>query len=192
MPGTPSPVVALASGEVLDRAAFEAAVRDHQRRIFRVVLAMVRDPDEADALTQDTFVRAWEHRRDFRGEAAVGTWLTRIAIHLVHDRERSRPWRFWRWLARGSWDDEGDATPEIERVPDPSADPPRALAVREDARAVWEVVARLPVRQRAAFTLRHVEDLSLEEIASAMGCEVGTVKAHLARATAAVRREVER
>jgi len=170
----------------LDAAAFDGLVRGHQKRLYRLLLAMTRDPDEADQLTQETFVRAFRHRDAFRGDAAAGTWLTRIAINLVRDRSRSGAWRFWRALFRR----DGDAAVEAEQVPDGAPDPQRQVLARRDAEAVGCAVLKLPVRQRAAFTLRYVEEMTLEEIAASMGCEVGTVKAHLARATAAVRREV--
>jgi len=170
----------------LEAASFDGIVREHQQRLYRLLLAMTRDPDEADGLVQETFVRAFEHREAFRGDCAVGTWLTRIAINLVRDRARSSPWRFWKSLFRR----DGDAAREAEQVPDDAPDPVRALLAREDARAIGVAVARLPIRQRAAFTLRYVEEQSVSRIAETLGCEVGTVKAHLARATAAVRREV--
>jgi len=171
----------------LDAAAFDALVRRHQQRLYRLVLGLVRDPDEAESLTQDVFVAAFEHRESFRGEASVGTWLASIAINRVRDRERSRRWQFWRGLSRGTAD---EGARDVDQVPDGAPDPARVLAARQDVRAVRDAVARLPVRQRAAFTLRYVEEQSLEEIAAALGCEVGTVKSHLARAVAAVRREV--
>lgn len=171
----------------LDATAFDAIVRRHQHRLYRLVLGLVRDPDEAESLTQDVFVAAFQHRESFRGEASVGTWLASIAINRVRDRERSRRWQFWRGLARGTTD---DGARGVDEVPDGAPDPARVLAARQDVRAVGDVVARLPVRQRAAFMLRYVEEQSLEEIAAALGCEVGTVKSHLARAVAAVRREV--
>jgi RNA polymerase sigma-70 factor (ECF subfamily) len=170
----------------LEAAAFDGIVRAHQRRLYRLLLAMTRNPDEADSLTQETFVRAFEHRDAFRGDCAVGTWLTRIAINLVRDRTRSSLWRFWQSLFRR----DGDAAAEAEQVPDDAPDPARALLAREDARAIGEAVARLSVRQRAAFTLRYLEEQSVAQIAETLGCEVGTVKSHLARAVASIRREV--
>jgi len=59
---------------------FEAIVRDNQRRIYRLLLAMLRDSDEADNLTQECFLRAFRKRAGYRGEAGIATWLTRIAI----------------------------------------------------------------------------------------------------------------
>ena len=172
----------------LDFADFNSMVRAHQKQIHRLILAMVRDPDDADALTQDTFVKAFEHRKSFRKESAIGTWLTRIAINQVRDHERSRRWRFWQGLVRKPRD--SNAPDPVEKVADKAADPARILEARDNTETLWAVVANLSVRQRAAFTLRFVEEMSLEAIANAMGCEVGTVKSHLARALATIRREV--
>jgi len=176
------------SATLLDAEDFDGIVRHHQQGIYRLLLGLVRNPDEAEALTQDTFVQAFVHRASFRGDAAIGTWLARIAINRVRDRERNRAWQFWRGFSRGQGKD--DALRAAEHVADGVPDPERSLRARQEVETVREAVARLPLRQRAAFTLRYVEEQSLEEIASALGCRMGTVKSHLARAVAAVRREV--
>jgi len=77
---------------------YDAIVRAHQRRIYRVLLGLVRDPDAAATLTQECFLRAYRHRRSFRGEASVGTWLVRIAVNLAADHSRNRRTAFWRRL----------------------------------------------------------------------------------------------
>ncbi len=168
---------------------FDALVREHQQRIFRVVIALVRDSDLASNLTQDCFVRAYENRSSFRGDSSVATWLTRIAINLVRDHARSRRHAFWRRLFQRPAE---DADPEIlaENVKDSRSTPDRHLLAKEELAAVWTAVAELSPQQREVFVLRFSEEMDLEEIAQVLGLKTGTVKAHLSRAVAAVRARV--
>jgi RNA polymerase sigma-70 factor (ECF subfamily) len=175
---------------VLTAADFDALVREHQQRIYRVALGVTRDPDAADTITQECFLRAYRKRASFRGDSSVTTWLTRIAINLAIDHQRNRRNTFWRRLF-------GFAGPEAEsgeaaalEVADGRASPERALLAREQVELVRAAVDALSGQQRAVFTLRFVEELSLEEVAAAMELEVGTVKAHLFRAVSAVRRKL--
>jgi len=166
---------------------FDRLVRLHQQRIYRVLLAVLRDADAADTLTQECFLRAYQKRQSFRGEASAGTWLVRIAINLARDHQKSRRQSFWRRLM-GSAGEAADAT--AAGIPDGRASPERALLAREEARAVTRAVDQLPARQREVFLLRFVEEMSLEEIAQATELETGTVKSHLSRALAAVRQTI--
>ena len=162
---------------------FDALVREHQRRIYRVLLLVVRDPDAADTLTQECFLRAFERRATFRGEARLDTWLLAIAVNLGRDHEKNRRRAFWRRLVRGN-----DAA--AGEVPDGGVSAERRLMAREELAAVCSALCGLSPNQRTAFVLRFGEEMPLEEIALAMGIEIGTVKSHLARAVAVVRRQV--
>ncbi len=164
---------------------FETIVRDNQRRIYRLLLALLRDGDEADNLTQECFLRAFRKRASFRGEAGIATWLTRIAINLACDSGRNRRLAFWRRLLRG----QESAT---QQVADTRRTPEQSLLAQESADAVWSAAGGLPDRQRAVFVLRYAEEMPLEEIATAMDLDVGTVKAHLWHATRAVRHHLRR
>ena len=171
----------------LTREAFEQIVAAHQQRIYRLLLTLLRDADAAQTLTQECFLRAYRKRAGFRGEASVGTWLAHIAVNLARDHGRSRARRFWeRVLGR---EEQSEARAEL--VPDRTASPERSLLAREGTATVWVLAAELPGRQREVFLLRFAEEMSLEEIAQALGLEVGTVKAHLSRAVAAMRRRLE-
>jgi RNA polymerase sigma-70 factor, ECF subfamily len=171
----------------LTREAFEQIVAAHQQRIYRLLLTLLRDADAAQTLTQECFLRAYRRRAGFRGEASVGTWLARIAVNLARDHGRSRARRFWERVLGREVEEESPA----ERVPDRAASPERSLLAREGTATVWALAAELPGRQREVFLLRFAEEMSLEEIAQALGLEVGTVKAHLFRAVAVMRRRLE-
>ncbi len=173
------------------REEFDEIVRRHQRRIFRILRSLVSDTDTAETLTQECFLRAYRSRRDFRGEASVGTWLVRIAINLAADHGRNRRSAFWRRLFARQRDAEEDALAGAEQIPDPGPSPLRQLMAREQLQAVWSAVAELSANQRATFVLRFVEEMSIEEIGRAMDIETGTVKSHLARGVAAVRRQLK-
>ncbi len=170
-----------------DPLDFDLVVREHQRRIYRVLLGMVRDPDLADNLTQECFVRAYEKRARFRGEASVGTWLISIAINLARDHGRSRRAGFWRRLFSAPAEETEAA---LATVADLGASPERSLIARQELGRVWEIVDDLPQRQREVFLLRFAHELPLEEIAVALGMEAGTVKAHLFRAVGTVRKRM--
>jgi RNA polymerase sigma-70 factor (ECF subfamily) len=166
---------------------FDLLVRQHQRRVYRVLLGMVRDPDLADNLTQDCFVRAYEKRASFRGEASVGTWLVSIAINLARDHGRSRRAGFWRRLFSAPAEEQEAA---LETAADLGASPERSLIARQELGRVWQLVEELPQRQREVFLLRFAEEMPLEEISLALGMQSGTVKAHLFRAVGTVRKRM--
>ena len=168
--------------------AFDHIVVTHQQRIHRILMTLLRDGDAADTLTQEVFLRAFEKRASFRGEANVGTWLIRIAVNLARDQRRNRRLAFWRHLLRSGRPKDG--TDVAPWVADPAPSVERRIVARERLAAVQAVVDRLSHRQRACFVLRFVEAMTLEEIAETLQLEVGTVKAHLSRAVGAVRRQL--
>ena len=168
---------------------FDRLVRLHQRRIYRVLLALVRDQDLADTQTQECFLRAFQKRSSFRGEASVETWLIRIAINLARDHARNRRVAFWRNLFHPAQQTEAEAA--ALQASDPSPSPERAILAREQLATVGSILERLSPQQRSVFSLRFFEEMTLEEIAEAMELEVGTVKAHLFRAVRAVRKRLK-
>lgn len=181
---SPTPPAAETSlGELED---FDFLVRLYRPRIFRFMLASLRDRESAENLTQECFLRAYQARDHFRGAAAVGTWLMQIAVNLVRSHEGSNRLKFWRRVL-GAEDlaDVGHCTPDEQRSPEDM------VLAREQVEAIWTVVARLSERQRTVFLLRFVEEMDLVEIAAVTGMKEGTVKTHLFRAVQAVRANLE-
>jgi len=170
-----------------DLADFDAVVRMHRPRIFRFILASLRDRETAENLTQDCLIKAYQARDGFRGASNIGTWLMQIAANLVRDHETSGRLRFWRRALQSGADlvDLGGAIPDTKQSPES-----RAL-IQEQVRAIWIAAATLPARQRTVFLLRFVEDMDLLEIAEVTGMKEGTVKAHLFRALQSVRARLE-
>ena len=158
----------------------------YRSRIYRYALLSLRDADLADTVTQDCLLRAYRARDDFRGDCSVATWLTRIATNLIRDSTRSRKFQFWKTASAV------EVGALADRLRSPGISPETSLVVREELAKVWDAVDKLPGRQRNVFVLRFVEEMELPEIAAAMGLHVGTVKSHLHRALAAVRKAKER
>jgi len=163
---------------------FDRIVREHQKRIYRVLLFLLRDADAADTLTQECFLRAYEKRGAFRGDCRIETWLLRIATNLARDHVRNRRAGFWSRLV--GIDSSGPDGTKLE-FPAPQPSPERTLLVRREAEAVWLAAAALPARQRTIFVLRFAEEMALDEISQVLGLREGTVKSHLFRAVNAVR-----
>lgn len=167
---------------------FDEIVRQHQRRVYRVLYLLLKDADAADTLTQECFLRAYKNLGSFRGECRIETWLLRIAVNLARDHGKSRRASFWRRLI-GLEEAEGNETLPLQiSGSEPSAE--RILLAREQLAGVWAAMTALSQQQRTIFLLRFAEELSLAEIAAILKLSVGTVKAHLFRATAKVRETV--
>lgn len=170
-----------------DTREFGSWMLSEQKRVFLLCRRMLQDSEDADAATQDTFVKAWQalKRPESNNLDDKGKWLTRIAVNTCLDRLRSRRWQFWR--KRPAPDDE-IAILALARATNPNAED-QAFATQIGQR-LERALDKLSLRQRAAFTLRHYEDRSLAEIAEVLDLDVGTVKVHLFRATEKLREEL--
>lgn len=169
-----------------DGAAFGMLVERHQRRIYRVAYAIVRDESEADVVTQDVFVQAFTNLGRFEGRANLETWLTRIAINRARDSLRRR--KFVSLFIRRD-DEDGETETMLEPVDD-RPDPERQFMAVQLRAAIQRAETQLSSQQKVIFRLRHYENLSLEEIADHLGLRAGTVRAHLFRAIHKIRREL--
>ena len=188
-PTATSEVIAVSmESPVVELQDFDRVVQIYWTRIFRFVLASVRDADAAETLTQDCFWRAYRGRDRFRGDSSVNTWLLRIAVNLVRDYGRNRRIQFWRRTFSSSIN-----TQDISAwIPDRDVTPEAKTVIKEQVQAVWAATVALPERQRTVFLLRFVEDMELLEIAAATGLTEGAVKVHLFRAVQSVRKRVRR
>jgi RNA polymerase sigma-70 factor, ECF subfamily len=167
---------------------FDAIIRRHQRRVYRVIFLLLRDADAADTLTQECFLRAYLKRKSFRGESSLETWLLRIAVNLAKDHGKNRRAWFWRQLVWLDHPERGGELPApATQVASPRPSPEEQLLAREEVRTVWQALDVLSEQQRAVFLLRFAEEMPLEEVGDALGIKVGTVKAQLARATRKIR-----
>jgi len=170
-----------------DTREFGSWMASEQKRVFLLCRRMLQDFEEADAATQDTFLKAWQalKKPESKGLDDAGKWLTRIAVNTCLDRLRSRRWQFWR--KRPKPEDES-AILALARATSPNAED-RVFA-GQIAQRLERAIGKLSLRQRSAFTLRHYEDRSLAEIAELLDLDVGTVKVHLFRAIEKLREEL--
>jgi len=169
--------------EGISATTFEEVMRLHQRRVFRVLMLLVKDPDAADTLTQECFLRVYQHWDSFRGDCRIDTWLLKIAANLARDYSKNRRASFWKRLVGLSHPEQ----PEMQ-VAAAQASPEQALLAREELQAVWAATSQLSEQQRAVFLLRFAEEMPLAEIADVLGVRTGSVKAQLSRAVGKVRR----
>ena len=158
-----------------DGRAFERLYRGHVARVHSLARRMI-GPDAADDVTQDVFVRAWHKLGTFRGEAAFGTWLHRLAVNVIHTRRTSLG------TERSRFDDKDSA---LESASGRHGDPELSLDF-EDA------IERLPDGARQVFVLHDVAGYKHEEIAQMLGIVPGTSKSQLHHARMALRRHLQR
>jgi RNA polymerase sigma-70 factor (ECF subfamily) len=171
-----------------DLEAFERLVSHYQDRVYNYVLRMIYDPVEAQDVAQETFVRAWQGLPRFRGASSFQTWLYRIASNLTIDAARSRKRR---GLLTVSLDEpvEGVEAADLGHdLPDETRNgPAEALEQQELRRYVWESVAELSPKLRLVIALADLQGLSYGEVATILGCPVGTVKSRLFNARGQLR-----
>ena len=164
----------------------DALVRTYRPRLLRFVTFSIGDPDLAESITQDCFLKAYNGRGSFRGDCSVNTWLTSIALNLIRDQQRLQKFRFWR-QARATAIDVSDAANFL--ASHESSAEARILAI-ERTEQVQAALENLSVNQRAIFLMRFAEDMDLAEIAATIKMPINTVKTHLHRALKAVRAQV--
>jgi len=170
-----------------DKGAFDALVLKYQHKVVKLVMRYVRNPAEAEDITQEAFIKAYRALPQFRGDSAFYTWLYRIAINTAKNAIVSRdrnPVDFDLDLQNSeeSYDMQG-------RLKD--SETPEALVLTEEIRStVNSAIDALPEDLRTAIVLRELEGLSYEEIAAAMDCPVGTVRSRIFRAREAIDRRL--
>ncbi len=176
----------MATADEIAALEFSSVAASYRPQIFRFLLASTRDVDLAETLTQDCLLKAHRNWASFRGESSVMTWLMRIAINLQKDYWRNRRLQFWRHTRTNAV----DLDQASEWLPSGESSAEQKVLAKERVGQVWKVVEGLSERQRTVFLLRFVEEQELCDIARATGLSEGTVKAHLSRAVARVRKEL--
>lgn len=160
--------------------AFATLVERYGDRVFNLALRIVGDRDAAADCAQEAFIRAYRALHQYDLARPLAPWLYRIATNASLNYAQ-------RWHAHE------DPTDELPEPPPSEATSPEAIVVaREEVGLVLKAIQALPPRYHAALTLRHLHELSYQEVAEALGIPLGTVKTHLFRARAALRAELER
>lgn len=170
-----------------DKKAFDVLVLKYQQKVVNIVSRYIRDPHESLDVTQEAFIKAYRALPNFRGDSAFYTWLYRIAIntaknHLVAQNRRPP-----------NSDVEAETAEQIdagEKLKNRES-PEHLLLKDEIAETVRQAIEALPEELKTAITLRELEGLSYEEIASAMSCPIGTVRSRIFRAREAIDAKLE-
>ena len=167
-------------------------VTKYQGQALRLAFGLLGHYEDARDASQEAFVGAYRGLRRFRRGAKFSTWLYRIVVNACYDASRRRARRPLPVAASGAADeDDVESGLFMVDVSDASAGPDEQLANRELSQRLSQAIDMLPMKQRAAFTLHHLQGLSLEQSAQIMGCRLGTVKSHVFRATQQLRRQLQ-
>jgi RNA polymerase sigma-70 factor (ECF subfamily) len=174
-----------------DQAAFETLMRRHNSRLYRVARAILKNETEAEDALQDAYLDAFRHIREFRGDGALGTWLTRIVVNqaLMRVRKHKRDRVVVPFAEPSS---EGAAPVEAELADDTGESPPLTIIRGEIRRMLERRIDELPVAFRTVFVMRDVEDMTVEETAACLAIPAATVRTRLFRARALLRAALAR
>jgi RNA polymerase sigma-70 factor (ECF subfamily) len=173
-----------------DEAAFETVMRRYNGRLFRVARAILsNDPDAEDAL-QDAYLDAFRHMDGFRGDAQLGTWLTRIVVNqaLMRLRRQKRDRVVLPFTGR----DADDNDLEMQVADRQTESPSEGLLRAELRRLLERRIDELPVAFRAVFVMRDIEDMTVQETADSLSIPAATVRSRLFRARALLREALAR
>lgn len=164
-----------------DEEAFRSLVERHSRYLYHVAFRLTGQPMDAEDVVQETLLKAHRQLRRFEGRADVRTWLHRIAVNCAIDLIRAR-------RSREIGADPGDLeSASIEPLATPLPAPDQVVEGRQIGAKVAEALGALTALERAAFTLRHVEGLSIREIGDALGLKSEATKHSIFRAVRKMR-----
>jgi len=169
-----------------DKGAFDLLVLKYQHKIVNLVMRYVRDPELAQDITQEAFIKAYRALPRFRGDSAFYTWMYRIAVNTAKNHlaaQRRRPMNVELDLQDPN---QYDLHAKLKET-----DTPEAITLSNELKETVErAIAALPEDLRTAIILRELEGMSYEEIAQTMECPVGTVRSRIFRARDAISKKV--
>ena len=173
--------------------AFEMLAGRNERKVYSLARRILRHEQDAEDVTQQTFLSAIEHLDSFRGEAGFSTWLLRIATHAALKILRKRRGLPTVSLEAATEPQESyDTVPHPEYIADWRESPEQLVGRNETSRLIDEALAELDEKHRVVFLLRDVEGLSVKETADALGISEGNVKVRLLRARLQLRERLTR
>ena len=170
-----------------DKQAFNLLVLKYQTKIVNLVMRYVRDPDEANDVAQEAFLKAYRALPRFRGDSAFYTWLYRIAVNTAKNylvAAKRRPVEYDLDLQDPEQYDMQARLKDIDS-------PERVMMKDEVQRTIDEAIGELPEDLRTAIVLRELEGMTYEEIAETMECPVGTVRSRIFRAREAISKRID-
>ena len=161
-----------------DQTAWEALMSAHQEPVFRLAYLLLGDPDEAEDIAQETFLRAYKALDGFDTERPLRPWLLRIASNLAHNRHRS----IGRYLG---------ALTRFARQ-DPDRIKPTTIQPEDNSQALWQAMRKMAKPFQEVIYLRYFLDMSESEMVDTLEVPAGTVKSRLHRALSKLRKIIER
>ena len=162
-----------------DTAAWEILMRAHQEPVFRLAYLLLGDPDDAEDVAQESFLRAWRFLQRFDATRPLRPWLLSITSNLARNRRRSAG-RYFAALMRAFRDE-----PASVRIEEKSTE-------NLDTAELWNAVRKLPVADQQVIYLRYFLDLPVHETAQALDVAEGTVKSRLSRAVEKLRSIIQK
>jgi RNA polymerase sigma-70 factor (ECF subfamily) len=160
--------------------AFALLVQRHQRRVFNLVFRMLQQYEEANEVTQDAFFAAWQGLPTFRGDARFSTWLYRIAYNCALKQ-----------LEQRKRDNALQLAIQTEPLANEELNGAELVAVHDRQELVREHLSTLPAKYRVVLILRHLQDMTYEEMAEILRMPIGTIKTHLFRARNLLKERLE-
>ena len=165
-----------------DKAAFDLLVRKYQNKIISLVSRYLGQNGDVQDVAQDAFIKAYTALPGFRGEAAFYTWLYRIAVNSAKNYLMARGRR----PAAVDVDAEEAEFFENSDALKENASPERLALTEEIKKVIFDTIEQLPEELKIAIQLREIDGMSYEDISSAMGCPIGTVRSRIIRAREAI------
>ncbi len=171
----------VAASQAGDQDAFAQLVQHHQRRVFNLVFRMLQEYEEANEITQEAFLAAWQGLPSFRGDARFSTWLYRIAYNCclkqLEQRKRDQALQVAMQAEHVLLHINEDCSAELE--------------VHDRQTLVREHLSKLPAKYRIVLVLRHLQEMTYEEMAEILTMPIGTIKTHLFRARNLLKERLE-
>ncbi|HLB00242.1 MAG TPA: sigma-70 family RNA polymerase sigma factor [Bacteroidota bacterium] len=161
-----------------DQSAFRELMKKHRDSIFNLIHRIIRDTEQVEDLTQETFVKAFASLRNFNREYAFSTWLYKIATNSSIDYIRKKKLQTIS-INKPVIHEDSDYSIEL---PDSTYEPDRFIIQRQKSTIIAEAIAQLPPKYRKVIVMRHTEERDYAEIAKILKIPIGTVKAHIFRA----------
>jgi RNA polymerase sigma-70 factor (ECF subfamily) len=175
-----------------DRDAFSLLMRRYNRRLYRVARSVLRDDAEAEDALQDAYLQAYRALPMFRGDSALGTWLTRIVVNAALMRQRKTGRLAEVIELAADYDTEAAGSHSPDDSPSDLEQPDLAAFRGQTRRLIETGIDKLPAAFRTVFVLRAVEELTVEETAATLGIPEATVRTRYFRARAMLREALAR
>ena len=181
----------LTDGELIEKiragktALYESLMRRYNQRLYRIARVILRNPDEAEDVVQEAYVRAYTHLDQFAGAAKFSTWLTKIAIHeaLARLHKRSR-------MGEADSTKDTEKSGGIESLKSTSQNPEEQIFEKQVLELLEAAVEALPDNLRSVFLMREIEEMSTAETAECLGLSESAVKIRLHRARKLLRQNL--